>query len=327
MPDRKRICFYHTDGDGYCSAAIVARHYNWDLDLRPINYGHPFPWDEIDKDTEVIMVDFSLQPFPQMIRLKNNCKWLLWIDHHKTEVTAYHQWAAEMGMHIEGPKQIGEAGCELTWCYFHGPDEEVPMAVNYLGRYDVWEWKDLPNALEFQFGFRAFSNASPVDPKSRPFWGALLGNNPRIRSMIEERLIQDGAIILEHTRQQNKRAAKSGCFMTKLDGVPMIACNVAGTNSQFFDDVLKDFPEALAVLTFSYRKGKWNMSIYQIEGRETPDLGALAKKMGTETSQGGGGGGHEGAAGFQWHSWELPFEVPVELLDKHGKVPWGSEAG
>lgn len=323
----KRICFYHTDGDGYCSAALVARHYNWELELFPINYGHPFPWDKIDNETDVIMVDFSLQPFSGMIKLLNACKSLLWIDHHKSAVKEYWEWSAHTGLHIEGPKQIGEAACELTWCYYHDPKEEVPRAVDFLGRYDVWEWQGIKDCLEFEFGLRALPHVSPVEPEARVLWDALLGDNTYLRESVVDQLIHNGRVVLEQTRKNNKRGAKSGSFMVELDGIPMIACNVSGTNSQFFDAVLEDFPEALAVLTFSYRKEKWNVSMYQIEGRDTPDLGALAKKLGTETQQGGGGGGHPGAAGFQWHSWNLPFETPIDLLEKSDKIPWGGSAG
>lgn len=317
----KRICFYHTDGDGYCSAALVAMHYNWELELYPINYDHDFPWDKIDSETDVIMVDFSLEPFPQMIRLLNACKGLLWIDHHKTAVKAYHQWAAETGLHIEGPKQIGEAACELTWCYYHDPAEHVPLAVHFLGRYDVWQHHDIVGALDFQWGVRAHPNVSPVEPEARVFWEVLLGENMVMRDYFTKKIIEDGQLILRHVRKQNKRAAKSGCFLTTFASHPdlchheFLACNVGGANSQFFEDVLEDYPTAEAALAFHYKNGCYKISMFSIKGREHPDLAAIAKEMGDTPEVGGGGGGHEGAAGFIWRSLDLPFSMPLKEKD------------
>ena len=76
-------CFYHsTDLDGHCSGAIVKYRYP-ECEMIGINYGQEFPWDSIQPDEQVFMVDFTLQPFEGMERLNNLCN-LHWIDRSTT---------------------------------------------------------------------------------------------------------------------------------------------------------------------------------------------------------------------------------------------------
>lgn len=321
----KRICFYHRDLDGYCAGAIVANHFNWELELVSINYNDPFPWHRIDGETEVWMVDFGLQPFADMVRLNKTAKRLVWIDHHRSALKEYEEcYAAGVSGEIDGLRKEGLAGCELTWDFLDpmGDPEDAahpvdgrPLAVHLLGRYDVWDWENVEGALEFQMGMRTLERMSPEQVfkpgggKQRDIWDLLLINTNEGRGVLSNQLVQDliddGRTVLKYQRKQYATEARGSCFATVLDGVPMIAANRGFTNSQFFDSVVGDYPKALACLTFQYRKGCWNVSIYQIEGRETPDLGAIAKRH--------GGGGHPGAAGFQvYEGQEMPFEVPFK---------------
>jgi len=78
-------CFYHSaDLDGHCSGAIV-KHFNPECEMFPINYGQTFPWEKIQEDEWIYMVDFSLQPFEDMVKLNQSCN-LVWIDHHATAI-------------------------------------------------------------------------------------------------------------------------------------------------------------------------------------------------------------------------------------------------
>ena len=322
---KKRVCFYHEDLDGYCSGAIVATHFNWEgIKLLPINYNVPFPWEEVDGDTEVWMVDYGLQPFSDMVKLNELCHELIWIDHHESAIVEFEKYIAAGGSDFSGVRQIGQAGCELTWRYcnpsINGSDPQfdgglwvrgIPKPVYFIGRYDVWAWEDVPDALEFQMGMRQFDKLSPVEaidiPKRREMWDTLLlngtGNLVRHHLNLVGDIIEAGRTIVRYRTKELAQHAKGSCFETELDGHKVIAANVGYTNSQFFDSVGDDFPDAVACMTFHYRKECWNVSIYQIKGRETPNLGEIAKAH--------GGGGHAGAAGFQvvGHS-PLPFKTP-----------------
>jgi len=84
------LCFYHNaDLDGLCSAAIV-KHFvkNVNVDFYGINYGDAFPWDKIEDYDSIIMVDWTLQPFDELIKLAN-MKELTVIDHHKSVAEEY----------------------------------------------------------------------------------------------------------------------------------------------------------------------------------------------------------------------------------------------
>jgi hypothetical protein len=115
-----------------------------------INYGDPFPWQSIMAGETVYMVDFSL-PLEEMKRLNGICR-LIWIDHHKSAI----EDAEAMKFVASGHQRllIGLAACELTWMeFFQG---EICRAVTLLGRYDVWDYRDHPEVLEFQYGMRQF---------------------------------------------------------------------------------------------------------------------------------------------------------------------------
>jgi nanoRNase/pAp phosphatase (c-di-AMP/oligoRNAs hydrolase) len=292
MP-KEHVCVYHTDGDGYASAAIVADHLGWDnVKFIPMNYDYDFPWEEID-GMIVYMVDFALQPFDRMVELFQRCKKLIWIDHHKSAIEEYKAYRdAGQAPVINGIRVIGSAACELTWQWFN-PAKKVPHIIYLLGRYDVW-------ALVIQMGFRAQVATDPQLLESRTFWSSVLRDDFGVYNS----LLATGHTIKNHTEREHTRAAKSSCFMSEIDGVPVIAANVAGVNSKFFDSVLDLFPEARALLTFHYRHQCWSYSLYHIPDRDCPDLGAIAKRR--------GGGGHEGAAGFQvYKDGKFPIRLPL----------------
>ena len=267
-------CFYHSaDLDGKCSAAIVLKGFEGlEMEALPINYGNPFPWDSITEGELVYMVDFGLQPFSDMLRL-NDMADLIWIDHHKTAIQAHHDHG--IAPEINGLRRVGEAGCELTW-QFVFPGRPMPDVVRLLGRYDVWDHSD-DTVLPFQYGMRL----EDPEPES-VIWESLL-NGACIES-----IFRHGLVCLQYQNQQNAGRAKSCSFETELDGLRLIAMNHGMGNSQCFDTVY-DKEKHDAMCLFSYRKGSWTFSLYST--KDDVDVGEFCKAR--------GGGGHQGAAGFQ----------------------------
>src|SRR6185369_12703234 len=95
-------CFFHSaDFDGKASGAIYKLHYPM-IELVGINYGQPFPWETIAEGERVAMVDFSLQPFSDMLRLNESCD-LVWTDHHKSAIEEYEK----SGVEIKGFREVG----------------------------------------------------------------------------------------------------------------------------------------------------------------------------------------------------------------------------
>jgi oligoribonuclease NrnB/cAMP/cGMP phosphodiesterase (DHH superfamily) len=288
----RRICFYHSaDLDGKCSAAIVQRYFGAkNIELYGFDYGHQFPWEKVDGETEVIMVDLGLQPFSQMLELNRVAKSLTWIDHHKSAIDTYlaqeERWQGEL--------QTDRAACELVWEYYHD-DQPIPRAVFMLGVYDTWRWQDVSGALEFQYGMRSVENAP-----SGAIWDSLFCAGHEV-NLVTESIISAGRNILRYTKRQNAIYAKATSSVLHWEGLTFIASNAQLTNSALFDSVY-DPEQHDAMLTFGWRNNSWTISMYapkEVCEERGFNLGALAKKH--------GGGGHVGAAGFQAPL--LPFDL------------------
>lgn len=291
---RKAVCFYHSaDLDGHCGGAIVALQLKeFDVELIGIDYGHRFPWEKINKGTDVYMVDFSLSPFEDMVKLAHMCREFVWIDHHRSAVESYYN--TNPSGFIKGFLSLDYSGCELAWKYFSS--DPIPRAVHLIGRYDIWKWEDIPGAIEFQYGLRALD----TDPNENlSFWKGLIGDGEDDEQM--SRIMQDGKAILRYVSKQNAIHARSASFVVVWSGITFIAINEMFNNSQLFDSVF-DPEKHDAMLTFGYRKGKWHIRLYGPD-KSHPlggiDLGAFAKRY--------GGGGHYSAAGCVLY--RLPFDL------------------
>jgi len=275
-------CFYHSsDLDGHCSGAIIKREFI-DCEMYPINYGEPFPWDDIQPDDIVYMVDFSLHPFDDMLKLNEMC-FLIWIDHHKTALTAHEGAIKE----LKGLRRNGIGACQLVWELLYG-DRKVPYGIQLLAEYDVWNHLNR-DTLPFQWGLRTYD----TNPENQILWDRLIDNRGFV-----SRVVNEGKTILKYVNQYNEKYAKAASFETELDGLRCIAINKGMANSQLFDSVW-DATKYDAMLSFCWYKDKWTVSLYS--DREDVDVSDIAK--------GRGGGGHKGAAGFQCQ--ELPFRMKL----------------
>jgi oligoribonuclease NrnB/cAMP/cGMP phosphodiesterase (DHH superfamily) len=275
-------CFYHSaDLDGHCSGAIV-KYFRPNCELIGINYGDEFPWDGIDSQEIVFMVDYGLQPFSDMIRLNKICN-LIWIDHHKSAIDD----AVEVGFSPhEQNLRIGIGACQLVWEYFRDRTDSkpgysfpvLPTFIKLLAEYDVWDHSD-PRTLAFQYGMRFQKNTYPDNAE---FWVSLFDGEE------VQRITEMGGILLGYESNQNEKFISSFGFEVEFDGLKCVCANKGFTNSKLFDSVW-DQEKYDAMLTFSWRKGKWTVSLYT--DKPGVDVSIIAKSH--------SGGGHVGAAGFQ----------------------------
>jgi hypothetical protein len=279
----KRFCVYHSrDLDGRCSAAIV-RFKHLDVELIGYDYGEPLDLEQF-RGAQVFMVDISLQPFGRMLELHDLCE-LHWIDHHKTAIAE----SEDRRVKLKGKREVGKAGCELTWAYLF-PNNDIPPAVEYLGRYDVWDcklkvfWED--TILPFQYGMRSVPN----DP-GEEIWREILVDGLELDDLIET-----GTAILSYERQRHAEACRADAFAITFDGLRVLCLNHRSCGSQWFESKWNhdDFD---AMLAFGYGSKKWTVSLYT--DKPGVDVGEVARKR--------GGGGHKGAAGFQLA--KLPQEL------------------
>jgi oligoribonuclease NrnB/cAMP/cGMP phosphodiesterase (DHH superfamily) len=182
-----------------CSGAIVKYRFP-DAVMYPINYGDEFPFNEIELEDTVYMVDFCLQPFGFMQRLSMllaGTGELIVIDHHKTTLD---KWSKSHTVYGYWLLQTDKAACELTWEYLF-PDKPVPLAVKLLSLYDSWrfqghELEDM--VLPFQMRLRM----EELDPKD---WNGLVekgGTGPKWHNLFMQTdlnyWIKEGRLLLRY---------------------------------------------------------------------------------------------------------------------------------
>jgi oligoribonuclease NrnB/cAMP/cGMP phosphodiesterase (DHH superfamily) len=286
-------CYYHKiDLDGKCSAAIVKRKYP-DCDMIGVDYPDRPDFEAIIKDKVdcVIIVDFSFEPEDMQALMDYTDGNVLWIDHHKSAIekidqTMLPESTTRLSKCIAGKREIGKAGCELTWEYLF-PDEPMPEAVRLLGRYDVWDKSDNEawekEILPFQMGMRLEEwEVNSVNTA----WERLLGNDPGLWHHVSN-ICKDGLTVLKYEEQRNGIYSDEMAFHVEFEGHKGWAINKALSSSKIFEEFYAhDRP--LWIL-FNYNAGTWKYTLYSSNNRI--DVSKIAVKH--------GGGGHAGAAGFK----------------------------
>lgn len=280
------LCFFHrNDLDGVCSGAIVKK-FHPNVELIGIDYGEPFPWDRVEGQ-EVFMVDFSLQPFSDMIKLANMCN-LTWIDHHDSAIKDMDA----SGFMFNGTQKRGMGACDLTWRVLC--DDPVPECVRLLAEYDVWKHDD-PQVLPFQYGLRLAD--TKVD--SEVWEDVFLSDEAFIHNVCNT-----GQIVLDTQAHDNMIKAKTLSFEARLVGVlgglRLLCANYGPSNSKFFDSVWDSTKyDAMCLFYWKPKIKRWTVSLYS--DKPSVDLGQIAKSF--------GGGGHKLAAGFNCEFDDLPFDI------------------
>lgn len=279
MEKNKIVCIYHNDNDGITAAGIVNLEFS-NVKFIPMDYGWDFDMNEI-KDKTCIVVDFS---FPNMQEIKDNCKSLIWIDHHKTAMENNPEiWNDK---DVLGIRNLTKAGCELTWEYLMPKNAKIPNVVKWVGDYDTWTFKyDETKAFGASFGVE-IKTPNAVDLKQ-----LLTGVSAQV---IEDDLIEKGEILLKAQIDRVKESFKQGRKI-KFHSLNGFICNSNVDDSNLGNYICKQGYDVGIV--WSVDKDLIRVSLRSIG--ET-DVSIIAKKH--------GGGGHKNAAGF-----ELPLN-DINLL-------------
>jgi len=326
-------CFYHNDLDGhaagFCVHAWAGIHGAHDQNncMKPINYGKPFPFEEILANEQVWIVDYSIEP-DEMRRLLEITQNVYWIDHHKTAIEKY----SDFDIQIPGYRCDGVAGCVLTWEYMHwhsgrgsnpvilegmpdtpeiAKDYPVPEMIKLVGDRDVWAWKFGDTTKHFFAG----AQMHDTSPSSEFWWRCMehetkdlplpnTGNrDARIRGeKWWAQLLHDGETIERYKAQSDKGVNESIGYEVEFEGYRCFACNRARVSSDRFGGLDDQYD----ILLPHYHDGKqWTVSLYS----KTVDVSEIAKAR--------GGGGHKGAAGFQCSS--LPWIDSKSTEQSNGK--------
>jgi oligoribonuclease NrnB/cAMP/cGMP phosphodiesterase (DHH superfamily) len=225
------------------------------------------------------MADVSL-PIDQMIKLADKCS-LTWIDHHKSIIDQ----AEANNFKPAGLRDIDYSACELCWKYFY-PKKDMPKAVHWLGRYDIWKFQNIEGCEEFQYGMQSY----PMNPDDK-MWDKLFKDD----SYCDE-VVKEGKAILRYKTQTDSLVCKDFAFDVDFEGLKCVAINSAIKGSSQFKDKWKT-GKYDAMFKFTLKPNKeWDVSLYS-ENKKDIDLSKIAKKY--------GGGGHFSASGFSCK--KLPF--------------------
>jgi oligoribonuclease NrnB/cAMP/cGMP phosphodiesterase (DHH superfamily) len=287
-PSLPTICLYHDDPDGCCAAAIVRRALGDQILLHPLEIGGPIPWVSIETCAQVVLVDFSL-PLGDMERLAEGRK-LVWIDHHKTSLAQLGEAMAE----IPGERSLEAAACVLTWQTFF-PDVPMPWAVALIGDRDIWKM-DYPETRAFSEGLFQ----EEIEPSNDRLWRRLLrGDEDLLRQLIER-----GRVLYEARLKSIKNIVSHNGFKTSFEGHDTLVVNHPGNG-----DIGEYIRRAGFTLAYCYvevvRNGvlQTTVTLYS----DQIDVSEIARKY--------GGGGHRGAAGFQFTRSDRPFPHEGVELD------------
>jgi nanoRNase/pAp phosphatase (c-di-AMP/oligoRNAs hydrolase) len=264
--------------DGKCCAAIVLKNYS-DAILFEMDYRNEFPFEKIQKDEMVFIVDYALKD-EEFQRLMETTKNIVWIDHHKTSIGRFPT--------MTGVREVNEAACIYTWKYFY--DEPVPICVRYIADNDTFSGKYGDKTVFFANGVTIFD----TNPRASKWKNWL---NLKYMPVDE---VAIGQLVTQHRVRTNKELMKDWAFETKFEGFTCLAVNSHG-NSRIFDSIDKAQYDIL--MTFMFDGCKYQISLYTTKDI---DVSEIARKC--------GGGGHKQAAGFSCRKIFFDETIKIEAM-------------
>ena len=273
------LCLYHDDADGRCAAAIVRRALGKEVQLKPMDYQTPIPWDLIESAQRVVIVDFSLSL--ANMRRAGESRDLIWIDHHKSALDALAELAD-----LPGLRSLDEAGCVLTWQYYF-PDSPLPIAVLLIGDRDIWRFAHEDTAA---FGAGIFQRNN--QPENSRLWDLLFDDDP---VMLAE-IIEHGALLHQADLGRIRSRVKRDGFEVLFEGHRTLALNDRGSGHT--GELIRKQGYSIAYCyTDRAFDGKIHTTVTLYSGNV--DVSLIAQKF--------GGGGHPGASGFSFKRNGAPF--------------------
>lgn len=138
----KTVCIYHKNcTDGTTSAAILLMKHP-DCYLFPFDHNYKEEdlsnlLSQIDKDTTVYIVDFSLKP-SDLKEVIQRAKEVINIDHHISAKEILNSFAQQHN-NFKFVFDNNSSGASLTYKYLFG--EQIPDIVKYVEDKDIWKWE------------------------------------------------------------------------------------------------------------------------------------------------------------------------------------------
>lgn len=287
----KCLIIYHGNCvDGFTAAWIAESVLSQDQDtkLYAATYPDPPPFDLIDQNTRVYILDFSYS-WEDTLAICDTAAFVVVLDHHKSAIEGLQGF--------KHPKcqlllDTFKSGAGLAWKWFY-PGVDMPDLVARVQDRDLWkfEYEDSKNVNEAIFS----------RPYSLETWDAMA-------KMPIADLEKEGEAL---KRKKDKEVAE---FIEKHSKEMVLGnCKVMSCNLPYFyasecgHKLLQDYPDYPFAVTY-YLSG--NEVIFSLRSDDTKmDVSLIAKRF--------GGGGHRNAAGFK-----LPAQ---KFYDQNGQCLFPSD--
>jgi oligoribonuclease NrnB/cAMP/cGMP phosphodiesterase (DHH superfamily) len=257
---------YHKDNDGYAAGAIAYKYFTeygeW-VTMNPYTYGDFLDTSKWHEGDDVYFLDVTYDPLKEMIKFPEKYGINLYvIDHHKSVVES------DVINYIkDGIITSAKSGCELAWDYFY-PNEQIPIPISLLGRYDRWDRSDEIEWNEgiepFQLGF-SLKQAKPQDD----IWFTM--DLAEITSTIEE-----GRTIKLYTTVQNAKTMRRFMQEVEFEGIPGIICNATEFSSNLFNSVW-DPDKYKFMMVYNKDPKEYKLSCYTTHSQDVVDMHEVCK--------------------------------------------------
>ena len=272
------LVLHHDDEDGFMSAAVIDSYIDdictddtEESEFKAVQYGQEVPWELINGDTNVIIVDFSYKA-EILDEINSKAKSLFVFDHHSNNSDEV----------INHPRMIFDtaSGCCLNIFNLLFKGMNTPDVLRAVGSRDVWDfsWK---HTKAISSGFIATYDNKDIESYRRSLTldeGAIT----QIASV--------GQILVNQTQQVSEQMAKKAIPVTisrMSVEFEFMAINMSMMHSEIGEAIYTSTGKRVLMYFFE-STGKLVCSMRSNEA--AGNVGAIAKSM--------KGGGHDYAAGF-----------------------------
>ena len=288
--------FHHDDLDGYSSGYLVGKYFKdlgKPIEYYVMNYNSEFPIDNITKEDEVYIVDYSIDP--EIFKLcQEKSLETVWIDHHTSSIQKYEEVFDNLNEQVLGSWEVGNSATYLVYLYFYSDD--LPEWVKSVDAWDTWkEDSEYYNSGELL-------NLSLQNILSIDIIEQLDTDNKFYNECLEI-----GSYFKEYRDEWSNSFAEKYGFETEIEDYSgeistIFVLSLGNANSKFFGNRINKYDYCV---TQGFDGEKWNISVYS--NKPDKDCSKFAQVF--------GGGGHKGASGFTYYN-----TIPLFIKNKKEEV-------